>query len=116
MSKINITAEAKEAIKQMLAKDGLPSALLRIAGRIDLDGDKMGEGYQLFVSELTLNDQYQEFDGFTIIVANILLKINGGFNISCIKENGKTRIQVLPQRTKPSGIYRGAAWGTAASH
>jgi Fe-S cluster assembly iron-binding protein IscA len=114
LSIVNITDEAVKEIKMMLAEEGLPPANLRIAGRIDMDGDKMGEGYQLFLSELTLNDQYQEFDDFNIIVANILLRINGGFNVSCIEENGKTRIQILPFQSKPSGIYRGAALGTAA--
>jgi len=114
LSIVNVTDGAAKEIKKMLADEDLSSANLRIAGRIDMDGDKMGEGYQLFLSELTLNDQYQEFDDFNIIVANILLRINGGFNIDCMEEDGKTRLQVLPFQNKPSGIYRGAGLGTAA--
>ncbi len=111
---INASAQVIEEIKKMRAEDGLERLNLRIAGRIDLHDDKMGEGYQLFQSELTLNDQYQEFDGFNIIVANILLKINGGFNLECEQDNGKARIKITPHQAKPSGLYRGTALGTAA--
>lgn len=114
MSIVTASAEAVEEIKKMLDADGIVAANLRIAARIDLDGDKMGDGYQMFLSELTLNDQYQEFDGFNIIVANILLNINDGFNLSCIEDNGKTRVKVTPYRAKKPGIYRGTALGTAA--
>lgn len=112
---VNASTEVIEDIKKMLDKDGLRSRNLRIAARIDWDGDKVAEGFQLFQSELTLNDQYQEFDGFNIIVAKILLQLHGGFTLTCLENNGRTKVEIIPDRIGTSGIHRGAALGTAAN-
>jgi hypothetical protein len=118
---VNVSTEVTEKIKKMLDDEGVRSRNLRIAARIDYDDDKLCEGFQLFQSELTLNDQYQEFDGFNIIIAKILLQLHGGFTLSCTtltctKENYKTKVKITPDRTAQSGIYRGPALGTAANH
>jgi hypothetical protein len=113
---VNASTDVIEEIKKMLDEDGLHSRNLRIAARIDWDGDKPCKGFQLFQSELTLNDKYQEFDGFNIIIANILLQLHGGFTLSCSKKNGKTNVEIIPDKTAKSGIYRGPALGTAAKH
>jgi hypothetical protein len=113
---VNAPTDVIKEITKMLDEDNLHSRNLRIAARIDWDGDKPCQGFQLFQSELTLNDQYQEFDGFNIIIANILLQLHGSFTLSCSEKNGKSKVEIIPDKKAISGIYRGTALGTAAKH
>jgi hypothetical protein len=105
---INASNEVIEEINKMLGEEGVHTRNLRLAAKIDWDGDKLSEGFQLFQSELTLNDQYQEFNGFNIIIANILLKMYGSFTLACVEENGKTKVEIRPERTGTPGRYRSA--------
>lgn len=113
---INASAEVIEQLKNMLAGEELDSRYLRIAARIDMDGDVMGQGFQLFQSELTLNDQLQEFDGFNIIVANILIQMYGSFTLTSSEVNGKPSLVITPEHNVKTGIYKGATLGTATSN
>lgn len=113
MSIVNASVRVIDEIQKMLPEEDLQSRNLRIAARIDLDGDKIGRGFQLFQSELTLNDQIQAFEGFNIIVANILLQMYGSFTLTCVEKNGKTRINIIPERSFTSQLYKGQTLGTA---
>lgn len=114
MQVIKASQEVAEEIKEMLNKNDIHAANLRIVARFDEDGGKIAEGFKLFQSEITLNDQIQEFDGFNIIVSNILVRLYGGFTLTCTELNGKSEVEITPDKKEKPTIYRGAALGTVA--
>lgn len=110
---VNASTEVVEKIKKMLDDDGVNQRNLRIATRLDQNAITVEKNFMLFHSELTLNDQVQEFDGFNIIVANILLQLYGSFTLTYIEMNGKTEVEITPEKTPTSAIYRGKTLGTS---
>jgi hypothetical protein len=102
MTIIHANADAVAGINKMLDESNILYRNFRIIAKIDLVACHVPEDFQLCQSEITLNDQVQQFDGFNIIVPKILAKIHGGFTLSCVETNGKTEVLITPDKKAKS--------------
>lgn len=112
MQIIKASSDVIEEISKMVAENKIESRNLRIAARLDQDEGQLAQGFRLFQSEVTLNDHVQEYDGFNIIVAKILVDLYGGFTLSLADNHGKKEIVIISDRQKPAR-YKGSTFGTA---
>jgi hypothetical protein len=91
---VNVSSEVIGKIKGILTENKCDEKELRIVGSLGF-GD-IPEGFKIMPGEITANDQVQEIEGITFIVANILVKLYKSFNITCSEENGFIDLKIVP--------------------